>query len=162
MPRGVGGDVEWMNEKERERERKRKGEGREKYKDGKTRGAMVGVDGRRQRGRKRGSEQLATVEARAALIFSRDRTRKPFYAHPRLIIRRTRKMKRPRTKRSRAVPPGNAACPLTTLARCHRTPWIGVVSSFFREILGETISDAINGTLYLHSDKASLSREGSN
>lgn len=61
----------------------------EKYKDGKTRGEGPGV------GRKRGSEQLATLEARAALIFSRDRTRKPFYAHPRLIIRRTRKMKRP-------------------------------------------------------------------
>lgn len=68
----------------------------EKYKDGKT--PRNGAQGEREKEgerEKRGSEQLATVEARAALIFSRDRTRKPFYAHPRLIIRRTRKMKRP-------------------------------------------------------------------
>lgn len=111
--RGVGGDVGWMNGgKHREREKVKRSERNIKTERQGVR--WCGIRWGRWGG-KRGSEQLATAEARAALIFSRDRTRKPFYAHPRLIIRRTRKMKRPRTKRSRANPPGNA-CP--SLAVC--------------------------------------------
>lgn len=101
--------TKWINEREK-RARMEKGIGRrkdkEKCQDGEERriraGAGVhrrgvrglGVEGRGKGRKKKGpGNNWPRPNARAALIFSRGRTRKPFYAHPRLIILHTRKMK---------------------------------------------------------------------
>lgn len=96
MEKEIEGERETKRNVEIERKGENKRGGRSPSSEGPAGRGEEGVEERAGKGRKKkgpGNNWPRGRNARAALIFSRSRTRKPFYAHPRLIILHTRKMK---------------------------------------------------------------------